>query len=175
MRGPALHRPFNRRAEDLSKVVRRALVGLRRLILINDVCRQRGASWCRGDWMPSMGRFTNAMFRRLGVVLIAVLFSLGLFAGFAGAHAALSVASATCHGQTMADQSSASNPAPARDCDVGTTRAGCLAHVSCLVFMSPAPAHVQSRVMTDGWAAAPLLGLEGTRPPPATPPPIALL
>lgn len=114
----------------------------------------------------------NKMLRRLSVVLIAVTFALGLFAGLGSAHAMASPTSVTCH--QAVDHTSAKQPSP-RNCGDGMGLMACPVHVSCVAFVVPVPATLRSRIRTIDWHPVRPSGLSGAGLSPETPPPIASL
>ena len=114
------------------------------------------------------------VFHRLGVVFIAMMFALGLFAGLGSTYVVASPVSATCH-SLATDQPTIEHSSPAGTCDSGVAHMSCSLHVSCVAFAVPTPPTVLGHVNTSGWHPLPLSGLDGTSLSPEIPPPIASL
>lgn len=112
------------------------------------------------------------MFHRLGVVFIAVMFALGLFAGLGSTYATASPMAVTCQSAT-ADHATAEHSSGT--CDSGMTHMACLVHVSCVAFVVPAVPTVLGHAKPPDWHLLPLTGLYGASLSPETPPPIASL
>ena len=111
------------------------------------------------------------MSHRLGVVLIAVMFALSLFAGLGAAQAVASPMSASCY--QAVDHMSSDRPSPTRNCGDSAGHSACLVNVSCVAFVVPAAATVLGHVVPASWHSVPFSGLNGASLSTETPPPIA--
>ena len=114
----------------------------------------------------------NEMFRRLGVALIALVFSLGLLTGLGLVHAAASPALIVCHSQA-ANHAAVEIPSPGQACDGGAEQTACLGHVSCVAFLVPSPSVIESCHRAVGWRPVRPSRLDGANVCPDTRPPIA--
>lgn len=113
------------------------------------------------------------MLDRLRAVFIAVMLAFGLLVGGVADSAWASPSSASCGNQAMAHMSG-DHSLPAPDCGNGMMDATCVAHVSCTAVMPTLSGSGMHARLTD-WLAVPPSSLTGTRLPPDTPPPIALI